>query len=215
MSYEEISSLYSSEATYTSACEALAAIPNIREQCARAGAEYDEGSNRITVGYLNRKYVLTLSDCQISPEDQYTDTHEKITAMDKTLIAHYLTLAKGTALSGKPITYKQVPGGIPYFARFSHLAMDPLISHFGEKPELLIPAAEKMGGTRVNRGDAAITISAFSRVPITIVLQGGDEEFPATATVLFDSTIPDYLPSEDIRILCEIITAKLIKSDQR
>ena len=213
MSYEEISDIYGSEETYRSACEKVAAIPNIKEQCGRAGAEYDEDSNRITVAYLNRPYVLTLSDCQISPRDKYTDPDEEITAMDKTLIVHYLTLAKGTALSGRLVTYKQVPGGIPYFARFSHLAVDPLISHFGEKPELLIPAGEKIGGMKVNRGDAAIAINAFSRVPITIVLQGSDEEFPPTASVMFDSTIPDYLPSQDIRILCEIITAKLIKFD--
>jgi hypothetical protein len=211
MSYEEISGIYGTEEAYRAACEKLAAIPNIKEQCGRAGAEYDEDSNRITVAYLNRQHVLTFSDCQISPKDQYTDAHEEITAMDKTLIVHYLTLAKGIALSGKLVTYKQVPGGTPYFAGFSQLAVEPLLSHFGEKPERLIPAAGNLGGKKVNRGDAAVTIDAFSRVPVIVVLQKGDEEFPPTASVLFDSTIPDYLPSEDIRILREIIASKLIK----
>jgi hypothetical protein len=74
-----------------------------------------------------------------------------------------------------------------------------------------MPAAEKLGGKKIDRGDVAITINAFSRVPVTIVLQGGDEEFPPTASLMFDSSVPDYLPSQDIRILCEIITWKLIK----
>lgn len=211
MSYEEISEIYGNEGVYRSACEKLAAIVDIKEQCGRAGAQYDEDFNRVTVAYLNRQYLLTLSNCQVSSTGRDTDRDEEVTAMDKTLIAHYLTLAKGTPLSGRLITYKQVPGGTPYFARFSQLAVQPLISHFGEKPELLIPAGEKLGGKKINRGDAAITINAFSRIPVTIVLQKGDEEFAATASVMFDSTISDYLPSEDIRILCEIIVSKLIK----
>jgi hypothetical protein len=206
MSYKEISELYSDEKVYRSACERLALIPDMEKQCGRAGAQYDVGSGRIAVDYLNRKFILTLSDCQFS----LPDGDEEITAMDKTLIAHYLTLAKGTALTGKLITYKQVPGGVVYFSRFSQLVIEPLLSCFAEKPELLIPAAQKLGGNKIDRGDAAVTINAFKRVPITIVLQAGDEEFAATASVMFDSTIPDYLPSEDIRILCEIITSKLI-----
>jgi len=209
MSYEEISEIYGSEEVYSSACKNLAGLTDIKEHCSKAGAQYDEDSGRITIAYayMNRQYLLTLSNCQLS----LTDSNGEITAMDKTLIVHYLTLAKGTPLTDRLITYKQVPGGAPYFARFSQLVVQPLLSQFGEKPEILIPAAEKLGGKKVNRGDAAITIKAFSRVPVTIVLQRGDEEFPPTASVLFDSTIPDYLPSEDIRILCEIIISKLIK----
>ena len=67
-------------------------------------------------------------------------------------------------------------------------------------------------GKKITRGDAAVVINAFSRVPVTIVLQAGDEEFSPTASIMFDSTIPDYLPSEDIRILCEIIDWKLSRS---
>jgi len=207
MSYEEISEIYGSEEVYNSACKNLAGFTNIKDKCSKAGAQYDEDSGRITIAYMNRQCLLTLPSCQLS----LTDSNEEITAMDKTLIVHYLTMAKGTPLTDRLITYKQVPGGTPYFARFSHLVVEPLLSHFGEEPEMLIPAAEKLGGEKVNRGDVAVTIKAFSRVPVTIVLQRGDEEFPPTASVLFDSTVPDYLPSEDIRILCEIIVAKLIK----
>jgi len=210
MSYEEISEIYGNEGVYRSACEKIATIADIKEQCGRAGTEYDKDFNRITVIYLNRQYLLTLSNCQVSLTSRDTNIDEEINAMDKTLIAHYLTLAKGTPLSGRLVTYKQVPGGTHYFARFSQLAVQPLISHFGVKPELLIPAGEELGGKKINRGDAVITINAFSRIPVTIVLQKRDEEFAPTASVMFDSTISDYLPSEDIRILCEIITSKLI-----
>jgi hypothetical protein len=207
MSSEDVLEIYGSEKVYRLACEKLARVADIKEQCGKAGAQYDGNSGRIIIKYLNRQYLLMLPNCEIS----LMDSGEQIPARDKILIVHYLTLAKGTPLTGKFITYRQVPGGASYFTRFSQLVLQPLLSHFGEKPELLIPAAEKLGGKKIDRSDDAVTINAFNRVPVTIVLQRGDEEFAPTISLMFDSTVPDYLPTQDIRILCEIIAWKLIR----
>ena len=57
----------------------------------------------------------------------------------------------------------------------------------------------------------AVTINAFKRVPITFVLWRGDEEFPPDGSILFDATVSDYLSIEDINVLCERITWKLVR----
>jgi len=207
MSGEELLSIYDGKRPYKIAWEELAQITDIEEQCHRSGARYDPGSRRIFINFLNRMHVVSLSDRDIFLKD----SEEEVPRREKTLILHYLTLAKGTPLTGKLITYKQVPGGLAYFPRFSQLAVQPLLSHFGERPELLIPAAQKLGGERIERGDAAVVLRPFSRVSITIVLQRGDEEFPPAASLLFDSSITDYLPSQDIRIGCEILAWRLIR----
>ncbi len=66
----------------------------------------------------------------------------------------------------------------------------------------------------MNYGDIAVTIPAFSRVPITLVLWRGDDEFPPNANILFDSTILDYLSAEDVNVLCQTIAWQLVKSFQ-
>ena len=104
MSYEEIAEIYGSEEVYISACKNLAGLTDIKEQCSKAGAQYDEDSGKIITTYMNRRCFLTLSDCHLS----LMDSNEEITAMDKTLIVHYLTTAKGTPLTGRLITYKPV-----------------------------------------------------------------------------------------------------------
>jgi hypothetical protein len=202
----DVLAIYDSKKAYRIACEKLARFADIEEQCRNSGAQYDKNSNSVIIEYLGRPYILMPSTGEISLKE----SEEQIPTREKVLILHYLLSTKGTPLTGKLVTYKQVPGGTPYFARFSQLIIQPLLSHFGEEPALIIPAAEQLGGEKVDRGDVAVTINAFSRVPITIVLQKGDEEFAPTASLLFDSTIPDYLPSQDIRILCEIIAWKLI-----
>jgi hypothetical protein len=59
----------------------------------------------------------------------------------------------------------------------------------------------------------AVTINAFRRVPITLVLWQGDAELPPASSLIFDATISDYLSTEDISVLCEIITWRLIKNN--
>jgi len=134
-----------------------------------------------------------------------------VSQRDKILILHYLTQAKGTPLSNEIITYKELPEGPNYFRTFYKRAIKPLVDHFGQEPGQLVDIAKKLGGQKVDYGDVAVIINAFPRVPITLVLWRGDDEFPPEGNIFFDSTISDYLTTEDINVLCEIIAWKLVK----
>jgi len=194
---------------YKLAGEQLAKISDIEQQCLKSGAQYQviDSQKVILVEYLNQSYQVTLPDVEIS----LGDSEETVPLREKILILHYLTQARGTPLSNKIITYKELPEGANYFRTFSKRAIKPLVDHFGQEPGQLVNTAEKLGGRRVDYGDVAVTIDAFSRVPVTLVLWRGDEEFPAEGSILFDSTISDYLATEDINVLCEIIAWRLVK----
>ena len=104
-----------------------------------------------------------------------------------------------------------MPEGTVYAPTFSKRAIKPILDTFGKEPQRLIEAAEKLGGHKADYGDVAVTINAFSRVPITLVLWRSDEEFAPAGNVLFDSTISDYLPTEDIIVLSETVAWKLVR----
>ena len=53
-------------------------------------------------------------------------------------------------------------------------------------------------------------LSAFPRIPLIFVVWGGDEELPHSANVLFDSTVTEHLPTEDVTVLSTLAVAKLI-----
>jgi len=200
---------YGHELAYKLACEQLAQLDNIEQQCLKSGARYQvkDSQKTITLEYLNQSYQITLPDIDIS----LIDSEQAVPIRDKILILHYFTRAKGTPLTNKIIAYKELPEGTNYFPTFYKRAIKPLLDHFGREPERLIDAAEKLGGHRADYGDVAVTINAFSYVPITLVLWRGDEEFNPEGNILFDSTISDYLPTEDINILCETISWKLVR----
>ena len=195
---------------YQLACEQLAKIDNIQQQCIRSGARYQEAGSQqiITLKYLNRTYRVTLPHINVS----LTDSEEEVPLRDKILILHYLILAKGTPFADKLITFKELPEGANYFPSFSKRVIKPLVDHFGNEPHLLIDAAAILGGYKADYGDVAATINAFPYVPITLVLWRGDEEFPPSGSIMFDATISDYLSAEDISVLCQTISWKLVKS---
>ena len=200
---------YGYELAYKLACEQLANISDIKQQCLKSSARYLEIDSKkvIVIEYLNQSYLISLPDIGIS----LVNSEEPVPIKDKILMLHYFTSAKGNPLSNKVITYKELPEGAGYFPTFSKRAIEPLLYNFGKEPHRLIDVAGKLGGHQADYGDVAVTINAFSRVPITLVLWRGDEEFPPEGNILFDSTISDYLPTEDINVLCETIAWRLVR----
>jgi hypothetical protein len=49
------------------------------------------------------------------------------------------------------------------------------------------------------------------RIPLGLLVWRGDEEFHAAGKVLFDSSVSQYLPVEDIVVLAETVVWKLVK----
>jgi hypothetical protein len=195
---------------YKLAGEQLARLENIEQQCRQSGAvcEVIDGKTVITLAYLDQQYQVTLPDIEILLKD----SQEGVPLRDKILILHYLTQAKGTPPSGRMIAYKELPEGAVYFPMFFKRAIKPLTDHFGSEPQRLPDFAAMLGGHGASYGDVAVTINAFSRVPITFVLWRGDEEFSPEGNILFDSSITDYLTTEDINVLCEAIAWRLVKA---
>ena len=200
-------SIYNLDLAYKIACEQLAKV-DIEQQCHRSGAQYQvqDSQKTITITYLNRSYLITVPDIDVS----LADSIESVPIRDKILVLHYLIQSKGTAASNELITFRELPGGNVYYPTFVKRTMKPLTDNFGREPALLVSASKRLGGRETDYGDTAVTVDAFSRVPITLVLWQGDDEFAPQLNLLFDSTISDYLETEDVTVLCETLTWRLI-----
>ena len=197
------------ELAYELACEQLARIDDIEEQCRRSDAQYQViGSEKaIIIQYLNQSYLVTLPDAEVS----LLGSEVVVPIREKLIMLHYFTAAKGVPLAHSQITFRELPEGIVYSPTFYQRTIKPLLKYFGQEPQNLVVASEKLGGWKTDYGDIGVTINAFSCVPITIILWRGDEEFAPQGSIVFDATISDYLPTEDITVLCETITWRLIK----
>ena len=199
---------YSNNQSFELAKERLNGINDLAALCEKSGTNYDASTKAITVNYLNSKYVVTLPDLAIS----IVGSNEDLPIREKILVLHYILTAKGTPLTNNKIAFKELPEGIVYFRTFVQRTIRHIVANFSREPAKLIEAGEKFGGRKADLGDAAVTIDVLPRVPVTFLVWSGDEEFGAEGNILYDSTITDYLPTEDIIVLSETITWKLVRS---
>lgn len=198
---------YGYELAFQLAVERLAEIKDIEQQCRRCGVRYLKPEKTISLDYLNRTYLITYPEASVARRD----SQEDVSLVDKILLLHYVTQAKGTPLSGQLISFKELPDAPGYFPTFYKRAINPLVTYFGNEPERLLEMAEAVGGRKADYGDVSATITALNMVPLTLALWKGDAEFSPEGTIMFDRSITDYLPTEDIIILCERTSWRLVK----
>jgi hypothetical protein len=129
------------------------------------------------------------------------------------LLNHY-TQGNPAPLTGNLVKYKDLPGGHAYESAFIHRAIEPIAKNFGNTPEVLLKAAELLGGKPNSMGDASFVVEPLKGIPLTYILWQA-EEFPAEATILYDESASSYLPTEDLAVLGELATVRLIFAKQK
>jgi len=156
--------------------------------------------------FLNRPVTISWPDLAFQK-----DSGEEIPIKQKILILHYLNGANRVDPAEDWISYKDIPSARFYLDAFNRRVKYPLVSAFGEQPDRLPPVAKELfGATTSSIGDSSVRIQAFPKVPITLVIWKGDEEFPSDGTILFDSSIKDMLSAEDITELTSQVVYPLI-----
>ena len=109
------------------------------------------------------------------------------------------------------IKFNKLQGGYAYEKAFNIRAAQPVAKAFGKKPDDLLEAGKMLGGTPLKYGDCSILIPAIEGIPIVYILWA-ETEFPASITVLFDQSANNYLPTEDLAVLAELASSRLIKA---
>lgn len=194
-------------AAYKIACARLGAL-DAGEICLNTNAVFDKCENNIKLKYLNNEYSIACSDGSV----KCLNSDDEVTTTVKVLILHHLINARVKPLTGRLISFREIPGGGSiYYPTFQKRAVSPLVKTFGSNPDALYQAAERLGGIREKYGNASVTIKVFPLVPVTYVVWLGDEEIPASGTILFNETVTAYLPGEDTVLAASFGAYELMK----
>ena len=144
-------------------------------------------------------------------EVSYAAGDEEVPLTAKILLLHYLAQAQGVPVRGKLISFKELPGGAIYIEPFTKRAIKPMISMFGNRPESLLELGKRLGAQQASLGDVSICLQVLPYIPVTLVLWAGDEEFPPSGNILFDSSAANFLPTEDYAVLASFVVFHLKK----
>ena len=127
-----------------------------------------------------------------------------------TLLSHYST-AELVPLSGKKVKFRDLPGVSAYEGAFIKRAVQPIADAFGVNPLEFPKTAALLGGKTQSHGDASAEIDALKNIPLTYIVWAA-EEYPASASILYDESASKYLPTEDLAVLGEVTSFRLIEA---
>jgi hypothetical protein len=179
---------------------------DLAERCRNSGAVQQAEGDTLEITFLGDVYRLRLPDFEVTVAGQDVHITERI------LLLHYLQQATGRSADGEWIGFEQVPGGELYLRNFRARSVDRLLRAFGESDGKLPAAAKSIGGRRLDLADISYELLAMPRVPVALTFWRGDDEFPATANLLYKASATDYLSTEDMVVLAGIIAGRLIKA---
>lgn len=163
---------------------------------------YALNHDALQIEFLGQQYLLNYPGGRFVP---MPPSDKELPIPAQILILHYVTNLSEVQEAGRLISYKELPGGAIYIKPFTGRAIDPLIRSFGSDPDSLLSVASALGGYSNGLGDVGITYKVFPRVPISLILWRGDDEFPASGNILFDASAPQLLPTEDFAVLASMV----------
>jgi hypothetical protein len=111
----------------------------------------------------------------------------------------YLVMAKDIPLTGRHIKPQSLRGGEIFFRGSHVLPLEGLARRYADDREGFLGRARALGGKHLGDfGDAAAEVFPLPRLPVTLILWVGDEEFPPRADLLLDSSWELQLPLDII-----------------
>lgn len=165
----------------------------------QADVQYDIAANKLIMQCFGQKIRVDASNYTITSQSPLGEKllHGLGHFFDLAAL-WYLGKAKNIPPSGRMISPGGLSGG-EIFQRGTHvLPLDQIAARYGSDFSGFYKRGLELGGQQMEYGDASLRLFPFPRVPVTIILWGADEEFPARADMFFDATCEQHLPMDVI-----------------
>ncbi|MBI5075396.1 MAG: DUF3786 domain-containing protein [Nitrospirae bacterium] len=128
-----------------------------------------------------------------------------ITPWIRILLLHYINTHGKAGLSGKWVSFSELRSGMVKASSFLREVEDPIKELFESSPERVSAALIRLGAKQTDDFPTPNAWSLFllPKVPVVILYWPGEDEFPATAKILFDQTADKFLDVESLMFLLE------------
>ena len=162
------------------------------------------GSQRLGLLFFGREVIIDLETEGIYYKDGSSggkiEGSKKLDIFSSAIILHYLVNADGTKISGKWISYRELPDGMFYFRTIPGL-LEPVSQKYKNSAEDLIKKIKGSGGQRSSEFKNGAVIYPFKNFPVLLIMDEESEEFDASLRVLFDSNGSHYIKTDVIKMI--------------
>ena len=211
-------------------CEALRQR-DPRELAARCGAEFEHGVLRLK--FFDEMHTITFPELKV-----HVETTNKACGLNRSsMFFYYFLTADGAPRAGKWVAFRELPGGMFYHQAYQGYSGDRLAKAIDNRVGVFERAAKNLGGMKLDIGcdvssrgesaaeanssvprdntSAAFAFDALPRVRVAAVYYAGDEDFPASANVLFDASAIHYLPTDALGGVGSSLVDRLTGTESR
>ena len=163
------------------------------------GASYESQSSSFMLACFGQPICISLGERRVYAR---SETGKALLAMlgpgFSLLALGYLAYARGVPPAGRLINPAQLPGG-EIFVRGTHvLPLDRVAQRYGDRPNEFRRIGRELNGANLEYKDMSVELWPFPRLPITLIVWSGDDEFPPRASLLLDANCSNLLPTDII-----------------
>jgi len=170
-----------------------------QDVCAGAVAGFDEATRAYTIRSFGIDFIVSPDARTITSGDPRSALFlDRYKDLFRLAVLWYLTSAKDIPATGRLIRPLDVKGGQRFFSGTHLLPLDRIEERFGRDKVAFVERGLRFGAEIAKYGDAAVRLYPLPRVPVTVILYLHDDEYPARATLFFDSTVDFQLSLSDI-----------------
>ncbi len=163
--------------------------------------------NRHMIRFLNKDYI-------ISDSGFYTVSNENAPYDVLIVLCRYLLLCPKEEPKGKELSsFRDLKDSGPLTVYFSHDVEMKIANHFAGKKDQLAKACKALGGFEngdFEGYDVGARFDVLPKIPVVLFFNDRDDEFDATAKLLFEKRAEAYLDAECLAILGNIFYRSLI-----
>lgn len=176
---------------------------------ARCGVPYEPGGEDDASGVFALALIgRPIEAAWPSMAMRYVDTGEELADKARIIVAELLLNGQLVPGTGRFIPYSEVPWGDHYLKAFQGRCLARLAYMF-KGAEAFSRAAERIGGTRVEGGDASYEFDFIGGVMMRLTVWEADEEFPPASQILFSDNAPLAFTAEDLAVAGDILLGAL------
>ena len=184
------------------------AVLDLSSIASKLGARAEE--DRLVISLFDRAYV-------VGPQG-ITESAGPRPSFDTCIVLFkYILLCPDQQPAGSDwSSFRDLKDSGPLTKYFANEVERLIAGHFAGRKAALISAGQRLGGKPPNVDlsyDVSLRFEPLARVPLLLLFNDQDEEFPAQCSVLFEERAESYLDAECLAILGGMLARQLKRED--
>ncbi len=157
--------------------------------CKRAKVSYDADLHSYRIRSFSMDFDVSVPTRTLSSANPGSEVLlGKLGYFFRLSVLWHLVSSKNIDETGRLVKLETIKGG-EIFTKGSHvLPLEPLAKKYGKDREGFTERGAQLGAEPAQQADVSLRLLPLPRIPVVLALWLEDDEFPARADLLFDST---------------------------